>query len=191
MGNKIKSFIQSLKSKISSERGETTGDTFTLVISGMAAVVLMFGVPMLASASQVDKETSMALNKIVAEKTTKICNTGQIEPNDIYDIDRTANSLGIVGETEIVVQVLDENERKKTLQVERDKVGENKYYSIYNSQIMPTLDTGEPYKLTEGCNVTLRYRNTNPNWMETLTGFTNGGYSFLAEASGIVTSRGN
>ena len=44
---------------------------------------------------------------------------------------------------DIEVQHLDENPGKKTTQTERDKIGENVYYSVYTSQIEEAMEKSE------------------------------------------------
>ena len=105
------------------------------------------------------------------------------------------NSTGNLYDIEIEIKVLDDNPGKKSVQVQRDKLGENYYYEVFNSQVMEKIDANDPYLLKEGDIVAVKVKNTSQtlsqqfkNFFYTVIG--NDTYTIAADHGGIVTATG-
>ena len=96
---------------------------------------------------------------------------------------------------EMQVQVLDENPGKKTTQSQKDKIGENVYYSVYTSQIEDILNSNKNYNLKEGDLFSVNVKNTNQTLAQQLKNFFytvvgNDTYTIAASHGGMVTATG-
>ena len=86
---------------------------------------------------------------------------------------------------------------KKTTWAVTDKIGENIYYSVYNSQIESALNSPSgTYSLKEGDLFSVSVKNTNRtisqmlrNFFYTISG--NDAYQVSAQHAGVVMSNGN
>ena len=177
-----------------------TGDTFIIVIVIGLTAVLMFVFPLMTMADRTDDVSQLTVQTATTEFVDNIRSTGKIAPEDYNTFIQTITSTGNTYDVEIEVQVLDENPGKKTSQTERDKIGENVYYSVYTSQILdvvsPDVGTPKSYNLKEGDIVAITVRNTNltmsqqlKNFFYTVTG--NNTYTIAASDAGFVTTTGN
>ncbi len=176
------------------------GDTLITVIAIGLAAVLMFVFPLMTMSDRTDDVSQLTVQTATTEFVDNIRSTGKITPDSYSSFIQTITSTGNSYDVEIEVQVLDENPGKKTSQTERDKIGENVYYSIYTSQILDVIEpeTGTPknYNLKEGDIVSVSVKNTNQtmsqqlkNFFYTVTG--NNTYTIAASAAGFVTATGN
>ena len=176
------------------------GDTLITVIAIGLAAVLMFVFPLMTMSDRTDDVSQLTVQTATTEFVDNIRSTGKIMPDSYSSFIQTITSTGNSYDVEIEVQVLDENPGKKTSQTERDKIGENVYYSIYTSQILDVIEpeTGTPknYNLKEGDIVSVSVKNTNQtmsqqlkNFFYTVTG--NNTYTIAASAAGFVTATGN
>ncbi len=176
------------------------GDTLITVIAIGLAAVLMFVFPLMTMSDRTDDVSQLTVQTATTEFVDNIRSTGKITPDAYSSFIQNITATGNSYDVEIEVQVLDENPGKKTSQTERDKIGENVYYSIYTSQILDVIEpeTGTPknYNLKEGDIVSVNVRNTNQtmsqqlkNFFYTVTG--NNTYTIAASAAGFVTATGN
>ena len=176
------------------------GDTLITVIAIALAAVLMFVFPLMTMSDRTDDVSQLTVQTATTEFVDNIRSTGKITPDAYSSFIQNITATGNSYDVEMEVQVLDENPGKKTSQTERDKIGENVYYSIYTSQILDVVapDTGTPktYNLKEGDIVSVSVKNTNQtmsqqlkNFFYTVTG--NNTYTIAASAAGFVTATGN
>ena len=94
------------------------------------------------------------------------------------------------------IQKLDENPGVKVTQGQKDKIGENIYYSVYTSQIMEDLQANKVMKLKEGDIVSVTVKNTNKTISQLLRNFFyrvsgNDTYQISAQHGGIVMVNAN
>ncbi len=196
MKDKIESFVQNLKTNMASERGDI-GDGFMMMIAVLAALGIMFLFPMMTIADNADEiavqEIQAACQKLIDES----CSAGQITPEALNELRNTIIATGIDCDVELVVGVLDENAGKKAVQVQREKIGENWYYYIYNAQILHVVDDeGRPYTLKPGDRVEVKCKNSSLSWSERAGAFV---WSVLGKdvstiscgASGMSTATGS
>ena len=197
MKDKILAFKQGLKSKISSERGDI-GDSLMIIIAIFTAVGIMFIFPIMTIADRTDDMAQQTIQAALEKLVDQACMSGEITPEACSEAEATIASTGVLGDLESEIQTLDDNPAKKTVQVERDKVGENWYYTIYNAQREEYMYPGNgeeerAYPLKPGDRVVFRFRNTSLSWAEQVGSAV---YSALgknvstisAEASGMVMS---
>ena len=125
----------------------------------------------------------------------EIQTTGKITPQRYEQFVEAINSTGNLYDIEIEIKVLDDNPGKKSVQVQRDKLGENYYYEVFNSQVMEKIDANDPYLLKEGDIVAVKVKNTSQtlsqqfkNFFYTVIG--NDTYTIAADHGGIVTATG-
>ena len=171
------------------------GDTLITIIEIALAAVLMFVFPLITMSDRTDDVSQLTVDTATTEFVDDIRTTGKISADKYSQFLETIGSTGNTYNVEMEVQVLDENPGKKTTQVDRDKIGENIYYSVYTSQIQDKLDNDKVYKLKEGDIVSVNVKNTNQTLSQQLKNFFykvvgNDTYTIAASHGGIVTATG-
>ena len=97
--------------------------------------IVMFVFPLMTMADRADDVSQLTVETATTDFADEIRSTGKITPEEYNSFVQTINSTGNLYDVEIQVMVLDENPGKKTVQVEREKIGENVYYSVYLTNI--------------------------------------------------------
>lgn len=169
------------------------GDTLIAVVAIALSAVLMFVFPVLTMSDRVDTALNTDIQAMTSDLVNEIRNTGKLT-NDVYS--RYIERIGSTGNTydvNLEFKILDENPGKKTIQVEKDKIGENLYYSVFTSQIEDTINNNRVYKLKEGDIVMVTVRNKNMTLAQYLKNFLYSSvgsdiYKIEASASGMVTA---
>lgn len=175
-------------------------DTFITVICILLAAVLLLIFPLITMADRIDTATQSEVNTLTNNLVDEIRETGKLTSTRYHTFLQELSATGNTYDVNMEIKILDENPGKKTTQAERDKIGENVYYSIYTSQILDVIEpeTGTPknYNLKEGDIVSVSVKNTNQtmsqqlkNFFYTVTG--NNTYTIAASAAGFVTATGN
>lgn len=172
-------------------------DTMITIIAIFLAAVLMFVFPLMAMSDRTDDVSQLAVQTATTEFVDNVRTTGVLSlakyDNYVQQISATGNTY----DTELKIEVLDENPGKKSTQTESTKIGENVYYTLYNTQIMDALNSDDNgvYKLKEGDVFSASVKNTNTTISQQLknafykvTG--NDTYQIAAQHSGIVTVNG-
>ena len=170
-------------------------DTLVTIIAIALAAILMFIFPLITMSDRTDDVSQLTVDTATTEFVDDIRTTGKISADKYNQFLETIASTGNTYNVEMEVQVLDENPGKKTTQVDRDKIGENVYYSVYTSQIQDKLDNDKVYKLKEGDIVSVNVKNTNQTLSHQLKNFFykvvgNDTYTIAASHGGIVTATG-
>lgn len=170
-------------------------DTLVTIIAIALAAILMFIFPLITMSDRTDDVSQLTVDTATTEFVDDIRTTGKITADKYSQFLETIGSTGNTYNVEMEVQVLDENPGKKTTQVDRDKIGENVYYSVYTSQIQDKLDNDKVYKLKEGDIVSVNVKNTNQTLSQQLKNFFykvvgNDTYTIAASHGGIVTATG-
>lgn len=170
-------------------------DTLVTIIAIALAAILMFIFPLITMSDRTDDVSQLTVDTATTEFVDDIRTTGKITADKYSQFLETIGSTGNTYNVEMEVQVLDENPGKKTTQVDRDKIGENIYYSVYTSQIQDKLDNDKVYKLKEGDIVSVNVKNTNQTLSQQLKNFFykvvgNDTYTIAASHGGIVTATG-
>jgi len=171
------------------------GDSAMAVIAILVAVVIMGIFPLMAMANEKDKTANISAQTATTEFVNDIRTTGKITATNYENYVAKLAAGGNSYDTEITIQVLDENPAKK--ESTGTVIGDNVYYTMYTTQIVEVL-TSNPnavMQLKEGDIVSVKAQNTNitiaqqfRNFMYKVTG--NSSSAITAEASGIVTTMG-
>lgn len=175
------------------------GDTLITVIAIALAAVLMFVFPLMTMSDRTDDVSQLTVQTATSDFVDTIRSTGKITPDNYTSFIQNITSTGNTYDVEIEVKVLDENPGKKSVQTNREMIGEDLYYSIYTSQILDVIDpdggTPKTYGLKEGDIVSVKVKNTNQtmsqqlkNFFYTVTG--NNTYTIAASAAGMVNTTG-
>ncbi len=171
------------------------GDSLGTIVAIAIAAILMFVFPVMTMADRTDDVSQLTVQTETTEFVDEIRTTGKITPQRYEQFVEAINSTGNLYDIEIEIKVLDDNPGKKSVQVQRDKLGENYYYEVFNSQVMEKIDANESYLLKEGDIVAVKVKNTSQtlsqqfkNFFYTVIG--NDTYTIAADHGGIVTATG-
>lgn len=171
------------------------GDSLGTIIAIAVAAILMFVFPVMTMADRTDDVFQLTVQTETTEFVDEIRTTGKITPEKYNKFIESINSTGNLYDVDIEVKVLDENPGKKSVQVQRDKLGENYYFEVFNSQVMENINNDKPYLLKEGDIVAVKVKNTSQtlsqqfkNFFYTVIG--NDTYTIAADHGGIVTATG-
>jgi len=171
-------------------------DTLITIIAILLAAVLMFIFPLMATASQNDEISQLAVQSIVSEFTNKVAQQGKITVSDYDEFVQKLHATGNTFDVELEAKILDENPGKKTTIATQDMIGENVYYSEYTSTIEQELydDTGT-YNLKKGDYIIASAKNTNTTMGTQLKNFFykiigKDAYTIGATASTLVINSG-
>ena len=179
------------------------GDSLITIIAIFLAAILMFVFPLMAVSERTDDISQLAVETSTTEFVDNVRNTGKLTLDNyskfIDEITATGNSYDV----EMEIQVLDENPGVKTTQAETTKIGENVYYTLYDSQIKERLgidstdNTTNKHQITlkEGDMVYVTVKNTNTTIAQTLRNFFyriagHDTYQVSAQHAGMVTVNG-
>lgn len=179
------------------------GDSLITIIAIFLAAILMFVFPLMAVSERTDDISQLAVETSTTEFVDNVRNTGKLTLDNyskfIDEITATGNSYDV----EMEIQVLDENPGVKTTQAETTKIGENVYYTLYDSQIKERLgidstdSTTNKHQITlkEGDMVSVTVKNTNTTIAQTLRNFFyriagHDTYQVAAQHAGMVTVNG-
>ena len=170
-------------------------DTLITVIAIALAAVLMFVFPLMTMSDRTDDVSQLAVETTTTDFVDEVRTTGKITPDKYNKFIENIGSTGNTYNVEMQVQVLDENPGKKTTQSQKDKIGENVYYSVYTSQIEDILNSNKNYNLKEGDLFSVNVKNTNQTLAQQLKNFFytvvgNDTYTIAASHGGMVTATG-
>ena len=136
-------------------------DTLITVVAIIVAAGLIFVVPLVTMADRFDTTAQAEVEAIVADFVDEIRSTGKITQAKYDKFLQNLDAQGYVFGVEMEVKNIDENPSKKSLQTERDKIGENVYWSEYTEQIKEQLVNDGFKNLDTGSIVTITVRNEN------------------------------
>jgi len=167
------------------------GDTFITIIAIVIAAVLMFVVPIMATANQNDSIAQTSVQTIVSEFVNTVAREGKISTSNYDEFIQKLHATGNSYSVELEVQVLDDNPSKKGDNIK--VIGENIYYSVFTNTITEKLNAEGAYKLKQGDYIIARVANTNVTFGTQLKNFV---YSIIgkdtiaieASASALVTT---
>lgn len=172
------------------------GDTFStvIVVGGIILVVTIMTILGISMKSDdvAQQDTVIAITDFV----NKCAEEGKITRSN-YDV--FTSKLKATNHTykiDIEVKHLDENIGNKSSWTQSSVVGENKYYSVYTSTIMESIDatTPVPYNMKEGDIIAVSVKNTDTSITQSITsaflaGTGNG--TAVVSASGSATVKTN
>ena len=102
------------------------------------------------TADRSDDIAQQVVQTATTEFVDNIRSTGKITQDKYDSFTDTLAATGNAYDVDMEVQILDESANKKTSQVQSSKVGENYYYSEYNTQIENKLAETGTYTLKQG-----------------------------------------
>lgn len=168
-------------------------DTFITIIAVIAVALVMFIFPLMATANQNDNITQTAVQTIISDFVNTAAKEGKITENNYDNFIQKLYATGNTYSVELEVQVLDDNPGAKG--DNKDKIGENIYYSEFTNTIVQDItDTGK-YLMKQGDYIRASVYNTNitfgtqlKNFMYTIVGKDT--IAIEANASALVTTTG-
>ena len=172
------------------------GDSIITIVAIFLAAILMFIFPIMSLSERSDDIAQLSLQTTTAEFVDNIRATGKLTLDDYDKFLNTLTATGNSFDVDIQIQKLDENPGVKVTQGQKDKIGENIYYSVYTSQIMDELNANNEIKLKEGDIVSVTVKNTNKTISQLLRNFFyrvsgNDTYQISAQHGGIVMVNAN
>ena len=172
------------------------GDSIITIVAIFLAAILMFIFPLMSLSERSDDIAQLSVQTTTAEFVDNIRATGKLTLDDYDKFLSTLTATGNSFDVDIQIQKLDENPGVKVTQGQKDKIGENIYYSVYTSQIMDELNANNEIKLKEGDIVSVTVKNTNKTISQLLRNFFyrvsgNDTYQISAQHGGIVMVNAN
>lgn len=172
------------------------GDSIITIVAIFLAAILMFIFPLMSLSERSDDIAQLSVQTTTAEFVDNIRATGKLTLDDYNKFLNTLTATGNSFDVDIQIQKLDENPGVKVTQGQKDKIGENIYYSVYTSQIMDELNANNEIKLKEGDIVSVTVKNTNKTISQLLRNFFyrvsgNDTYQISAQHGGIVMVNAN
>ena len=171
------------------------GESLTTIVGIFLAAILMFIFPLMSIADRNDDIAQLGVQTATIEFVDNIRTTGKITSDNYDAFYQTLAATGNTYDVDMEVKHIDENPGKKTAWVDMNKIGENIYYSEYNSQIEETLGKNNMLLLKEGDIVSVNVKNTNTtisqmlrNFFYTISGADNA--QIIAKHSGMVQNNG-
>ena len=162
------------------------GDSIITIIAIFLAAILMFIFPLMALSERSDDISQLSVQTATAEFVDDIRATGKLTLEKYEKYLSTLTATGNSFDVEMQIQKLDENPGVKVTQGQKDKIGENIYYSVYTSQIVvdpdndnSTIKSGNTYKV--------EYSENQAGYIEKITITKNGDDSGSGGTSGRET----
>ena len=138
-------------------------DSLMMIIGIFIAVVIMFIFPLMQFAQRTDELAQTTVHVAVSEFVDNVTTKGEITQLDYDKLVAKLASTGNTFDIQIEAQLIDDNSRRKTTtETNGELFGEYKYYSVYTTAIIDTIN-GEAgtYKLKKDDYVTVTVKNTN------------------------------
>lgn len=171
-------------------------DTLITIIGIFLAAVLMFVFPLMTVSNTQDDISQVAVQSLTSEFVNNAATKGKITQDDYNTFLSKLYATGNTYDVQLEHRIMTTNPNKG----QTDQLGENLYYSVYNSAIVDSADTGlnynEEYLMKKGDYIVATVKNTNTtiasqikNFLYSLVG--NDTYSIAASDSAPVTNTGN
>lgn len=172
------------------------GDTFITVIAIVLSAFLLFLFPVVTMAERTETVAQVDTETITSEFISEIKNTGKLTDEQYSEYIQNLTSNGNVYDIELEFKIIDENSGKKGVQIVKDRIGENSYYSVFTTQIEDELKNDGVYELKEGDIITVTVRNTNLTFAQQMkeTIYLAGGtdtYTISTSQSALVITTGS
>ena len=166
-------------------------DTLITVVAIIVAAGLIFVVPLVTMADRFDTTAQAEVEAIVADFVDEIRSTGKITQAKYDKFLQNLDAQGYVFGIEMEVKNIGENPSKKSLQTERDKIGENVYWSEFTEQIKEQLENHGVKNLDTWSIVIVSVRNKDITFTQQMKQFMykivgNDTVSIVASKAGMV-----
>ena len=136
-------------------------------------------------ADRFDTTTQTEVDAILSDFVEEVRTTGKLTQEKYSQLTTNLDSLGYTFDVEMEIKALDENQRKKSSQTAKDKIGENSYYSYYTSQIEEQLENNGSITLVPGSIVSAKVINTNPTMAQQMKNFM---YKVVGNDTALIVS---
>lgn len=171
-------------------------DTLIVIIGIFLAAILMFVFPLMTVSNTQDDISQVAVQSLVAEFVNNAATKGKVTQDDYNTFITKLNATGNTYEVQLEHKIMTTNPNKGA----SDQLGENLYYSVYNSTIVDSADTGviynDEYLMKKGDYIIATVKNTNitiasqiKNFLYSIVGKDT--YTIAANASALVVNTGN
>lgn len=170
-------------------------DTLITVIGIFLAAILMFVFPLMTLSDTQDDISQVAVQSLVSEFINNAATKGKITQDDYTSFISKLSATGNTYSVELEHKVMTTNPNKGA----SDQLGENLYYSVYNSTIVDSETTGvrnnKEYLMKKGDYIIATVKNTNTtigsqikNFVYSIVGKDT--YTIAASASALVVNTG-
>ena len=171
-------------------------DTLVTIIGIFLTAVLMFVFPLMTVSNTQDNIAQVSVQSLVAEFVNNVATKGKITQDDYNTFISKLYATGNTYDVQLEHKKMTTNPNKGA----DDQIGENLYYSVYNSVIIDSIETGinynEEYLMKKGDYIIVTVKNTNTTIASQIKNFV---YSIIekdinriaASSSALVVSTGS
>lgn len=171
-------------------------DTLITIIGIFLAAVLMFVFPLMTVSNTQDDISQVAVQSLTAEFVNNAATKGKVTQDDYNSFLSKLYATGNTYDVQLEHKIMTTNPNKG----QTEQLGENLYYSVYNSAIVDSTETGvnynQKYLMKKGDYFTATVKNTNTtiasqikNFLYSIVGKDT--YTIAASASALVVNTGN
>lgn len=171
-------------------------DTLITIIGIFLAAILMFVFPLMTVSNTQDDISQVAVQSLVAEFVNNSATKGKITQDDYNAFLSKLYATGNTYDIQLEHKIITTNPNKGA----SDQLGENLYYSVYNSTIIDSSTTGinnkKEYLMKKGDYIIVTVKNTNitiasqiKNFLYSIVGKDT--YTIAANSSALVVNTGN
>ena len=172
-------------------------DTLMIIVAIVVAAGLMFFIPVMITSNNQDDISQVAVQSLVAEFVAKECVKGKVTLDDYNEFISKLHATGNTYSVELEHKILTSNPNKGA----GDKLGENLYYSVYDSTIIDgekgikKTELGE-YLMKKGDYLICTVKNTNKTIGQQMSSAIysivgKDTYSIAASGSALVVNTGS
>lgn len=167
-------------------------DTLITIIGIFLAAVLMFVFPLMTISNTQDDISQVAVQSLVSEFVNNAATKGKITQDDYNSFITKLHATGNTYSVELEHKIMTTNPNKGAT----DQLGENLYYSVYNSTIIDGgINMGNNHLMKKGDYIIATVKNTNTtigsqikNFLYSIVGKDT--YTIAASASALVVNTG-
>lgn len=169
-------------------------DTLITIIGIFLAAVLMFVFPLMAVTNTQDDISQVAVQSLVSEFVNKEATKGKVTQDDFNEFVSKLYATGNTYDVQLEHKIMTSNPNKG----DYDKLGENLYYSVYNSDIIDGangINNNDDYLMKKGDYLIATVKNTNQtmgsqikNFLYSIVGKDT--YTIAGNASALVVNTG-
>lgn len=170
-------------------------DTLITIIGIFLAAILMFVFPLMAVSNSQDDISQVAVQSLVSEFVNKEATKGRITQDDYSEFMSKLGATGNTYDVQLEHKIITDTKPNKG---DYNQLGENLYYSVYNSDIIEGtngINNNDYYLLKKGDYIICTVRNSNQtigsqikNFIYSIVGKDT--YTISGSASALVVNTG-
>ena len=161
-------------------------DILITIIGVLFAVILLFIFPIVEISSKNDELSEVYVESVLSEFVNTVSKERKITESDydalIREINATQNSYRV----QIELKILDDTANRLTTASAATLVGEDKYYSVFDNEIIEGLDEDKEYLLKKNDYIIVTVENTNHTLGTQLRGLV---FGILGKNTEIIVAR--